>query len=554
MNVARETTATGRPAPFLFAGFNQDASCFSIGFETGFSVYNVEPLREKKRRDFTLGETGAPPVAVPVEGDVAASRSSPTTSAGGDGGSNGSGIGIVTMLHRCQYLALVGGGRNPRYPTNKVMIWDDTKARAIIELEFRTEVRNVLLSRQHIVTVCANKVFVHTFATQPELLHVFETAGDDQRGLAALSTGIVVQHQTNDQQQKMKPAASILAIPGRQHGHLQIVDLDSYVAFKATSTNPSHPSNAATQPHDGKSKRRGSRDSPSGSDGIPEDDDIDIDGAESATGAFSNIVLDDDIDELDVDDVDDASSATRRGRSHSTASGSRDSKTAAATTTASAARHTLVSSNINIIAAHATRLSCLAVSPDGSRVASASEKGTLVRVFDTSTCQLLHELRRGVDRADIFSIAFNIDATRLCVASDKGTIHLFRLPSQQQLQQRQQSDGDSTVTVAQHHQLQSPQQQPQQQQQPSKPKGNKLSSLSFFKDLLPRYFSSEWSFAQFRLHSEMRCICAFAPDDPHNSILIVCADGTAIKIAVGQGASRDEVVRLWYRRIPRISR
>lgn len=79
-----------------------------------------------------------------------------------------------------------------------------------------------------------------------------------------------------------------------------------------------------------------------------------------------------------------------------------------------------------MIPAHRHAIAGLAVSRSGRLVASVSETGTIVRVFDAQTRACLHEFRRGLTAADVHCLRFAGDSGHLCATSDK-SIHVFAL-------------------------------------------------------------------------------------------------------------------------------
>lgn len=82
---------------------------------------------------------------------------------------------------------------------------------------------------------------------------------------------------------------------------------------------------------------------------------------------------------------------------------------------------------VNVVHAHRARIAFLALNAAGTMLATASEKGTVVRVFSVPDGRLLHQFRRGSYPACIRCITFNAASTLLCVTSDSDTVHLFRL-------------------------------------------------------------------------------------------------------------------------------
>jgi len=81
-----------------------------------------------------------------------------------------------------------------------------------------------------------------------------------------------------------------------------------------------------------------------------------------------------------------------------------------------------------MIPAHDSPLAAVCFNPSGSRLATASERGTVIRIFNVADGSRLIEFRRGVKRcAHVYSLSFSQDSLYLALSSNTETIHIFRV-------------------------------------------------------------------------------------------------------------------------------
>jgi WD40 repeat protein len=119
------------------------------------------------------------------------------------------GIAIVEMYYRRNLLALVGGGKNPKFTPNKVVIWDDFQTKVLNEFKYTSLVKNVKLKKDKIIVVCDQRIYVYNLTTYKQI-ETIETC-NNPRGVIAVNT---------DQD------FTILAYPEVQKGFMKIKDYE----------------------------------------------------------------------------------------------------------------------------------------------------------------------------------------------------------------------------------------------------------------------------------------------------------------------------------------
>ncbi|KAF9534809.1 WD40-repeat-containing domain protein [Crepidotus variabilis] len=321
MNLARHSISATSPVQILDARFDADCNIFTATTPAGFAVYKTFPMQLIRKRELSGGTLSA---AVP--------------------------------LHCSNIIFLLGGGRSPLYPPNKVIVWNDTLGKEAAELEFRERVRGLVCRRGWLAVSLRRRVVVFQISDGGLSWHGAWDTCDNPRGLVAMASA---------------PYATLLAIAGHQIGHVQLIHLPP--CPPPTPRGPP-PSSLPRKPPPQPSKHP-----------------------------------------------------------------------------------------VSIIAAHTSALATLSIPISGRLLATTSVRGTLVRVWDSSTGKLVREFRRGTDKAEIYGVAFRPDEQELCVWSDKGTVHVFTL----------------VISAATNRQ-------------------STFSPLTPFLPL-PKYFESEWSYAQYRI-------------------------------------------------------
>ena len=207
------------------------------------------------------------------------------------------------MLQKSNILALVGGGKYPKFSKNKLIIWDDHQGKVLSQIRFNSNLIGAKIRKDSIFGILNNKIYIFDINSLQTIAIL--SCNQNQNGICAISNGY---SPTND---------FYVSCPyDSNKGKVQIIQ---YIKEK-----------------EGIIKKSG-----------------------------------------------------------------------------------------KIINAHDSMVVQIIISQDNKLIATASDRGRFIRLFNIQTGEFITELKRGVTNANISSIVFDITTQFLGCFSDSGTVHIF---------------------------------------------------------------------------------------------------------------------------------
>ena len=172
--------------------------------------------------------------------------------------------------------------------------------------------------------------------------------------------------------------------------------------------------------------------------------------------------------------------------------------------------------------AHEKTIGNITLTFNGDLMASATEMGTIIRIFDTDNGNLVQEVRRGKEKAQIRCICFEPNYRFIAASSNRGTIHIWSLSTAMKNLRKNNNENEEDKEIKNEF-------GEKQEEEELKKIENKKSILGVLPNILGgEFFNSEWSFAQVRI-KEQKSICTFGKD---NDIIIVCSNGKYYKAKI----------------------
>lgn len=162
---------------------------------------------------------------------------------------------------------------------------------------------------------------------------------------------------------------------------------------------------------------------------------------------------------------------------------------------------------ISVIPAHDSRIACIAINKDGTLLATASDKGTLIRIFTTNDGQKFSEFRRGTKNVEMNCLSFDMNNKFIGCSSNVGTIHIFSIAAL--TKNLDEKNNKNNIQ--------------------DEPKNSKslLGKIGGFLNIKNAYLDSERNFAKFKVQQQYSLI-GFGSE---NTFVVITMDGKYYKAA-----------------------